>query len=126
MIMNLNLKPYASIILCMCLSTNIAIGSDSKRIEVYSISQNYWDVQAGDTLSQIIKQLLPYNPAMRKSLSKEVVSLNPGAFIQNNPDMLKANTRLWLPNNAPKKTSTPDHSKYDVKSFSWGHIRTPK
>ena len=32
--------------------------TNSKRIEVYSLSQNYWDVQYGDTLGGIAHHLL--------------------------------------------------------------------
>ncbi len=37
--------------------------SESKRIEVYSLSQNYWDTQYGETLGEIVLHLLPNDPA---------------------------------------------------------------
>lgn len=98
----------------------------SKRIEVYSISQSFWDVTPGETLGDIVKQLLPDNPAMRKNLLLEIVKLNPDAFSHSNPDNLKANVRLWLPNNAPAMQSAQDKNRYDVKSFSWGQVYRPK
>lgn len=100
--------------------------STPKRIEVYAISQNYWDVVAGETLGDIVKQLLPDNPQKRKMLLKEIVQLNPDAFSQSNPDNLKANIRLWLPNNAPVRGSVVDKSRYETQSFSWGQVHRVK
>lgn len=107
-----------SSILCADLLADTS--SKSKRIEVYTISQSFWDVKKRDTLSEIIKQLLPDNPKMREILSKEIIQLNPDAFINNNPDRLKAHIRLWLPNNSQIIHSKIDSEKYEVRSFSWG------
>ena len=74
------------------------MGKTYFRIEVYPVTQAYWDVKPGETLGEIVKQLLPNNPAMRKRLMNEIVELNPDAFSSSNPDNLKANVRLWLPN----------------------------
>ncbi|HED34256.1 MAG TPA: hypothetical protein ENJ08_08605 [Gammaproteobacteria bacterium] len=98
----------------------------SKRIEVYAISQNFWDVAPGETLGDIVKQLLPDNPQQRKILLKEIVQLNPDAFSQSNPDNLKANIRLWLPNNAPIRGPLMDKNRYDTQSFSWGQVHRGK
>jgi len=98
----------------------------SKRIEVYNISQNYWDVSPGDTLSNIVMQLLPYNSVMRKKLSSEIIKLNPHAFVQNQENSLKANVRLWLPNHISTANKSVDKDRYNIKSFSWGQINTPK
>lgn len=94
----------------------------SKRIEVYSISQNFWDVNTGDTLGEIVNQLLPDNPGKRKALLLKIISLNPDAFIQNSPDQLKDNVRLWLPNSTPVLYKAFDKNKYDIQSFSWGQV----
>jgi hypothetical protein len=55
--------------------------TESKRIEVYSLSQNYWDTRYGDTLGDIVHHLLPNNPAKREALKQDIVHLNPQAFI---------------------------------------------
>ncbi len=102
------------------------IAGQSKRVEVYSISQNFWDVIPGETLGDIVKQLLPDNPAMREKLLAEIVKLNPDAFSQSNPDNLKANIRLWLPNNFLPMQSVKDRERYEVKSFSWGQVYKAK
>jgi len=106
--------------------TTLTSATLSKRIEVYSISQNFWDVSAGDTLSGIVKQLLPNNSIMGEKLSHEIISLNPHAFSNNQADSLKANVRLWLPNSIMAAKNSPDRNKYNIKSFSWGQINTPK
>lgn len=107
-------------------SNTLATPGASKRIEVYAISQSFWDVTPGETLGDIVKQLLPDNPALRATLLNDIVKLNPDAFSQSNPDNLKANVRLWLPDNASAMRSPVDKSKYDVKSFSWGQIYRSK
>ncbi|MCW9048368.1 MAG: hypothetical protein OQK46_09855 [Gammaproteobacteria bacterium] len=100
--------------------------SQSKRVEVYAISQNFWDVTPGETLGDIVKQLLPDNPGLREKLLYQIVELNPDAFSQSNPDNLKANVRLWLPNNAPAMRQVKDNKLFNVKSYSWGQVYTPR
>lgn len=100
--------------------------SQPKRVEVYSISQNFWDVTPGETLGDIVKQLLPDNPGLREKLLYQIVELNPDAFSQSNPDNLKANVRLWLPNNAPAMRQIKDKKIFSVKSYSWGQVYTPR
>ena len=119
------LPTLLTIILTGLLCTQATAGQ-SKRIEVYSISQSFWDVTPGETLGDIVKQLLPDNPAMRKKLLNQIVELNPDAFSKSNPDNLKANVRLWLPNNAPAMQQVKDKNKYEVKSFSWGQVYKAK
>ena len=98
----------------------------SKRIEVYELSQNYWDTQYGDTLSQIVYYLLPNNPAKRESLKQDILHLNPGAFPNGNPANLLAGKRLWLPGYAKQADSIADPSETTVETYSWGNIKRPK
>lgn len=98
----------------------------SKRIEVYSISQSFWDVKPGETLGEIAHQLLPDNPGMRKHLIQDIMQLNSDAFSNSNPNSLKANTRLWLPDHAPMIKKAINKETHHVQSFSWGQVITPK
>ena len=98
----------------------------SKRIEVYSLSQNYWDTHSGETLSGIVAQLLPHNPNLQHKLMNDIISQNPNAFQDNNPDYMLANKRLWLPNNLAQTDSKADPQRTKVESFSWGNIKRPK
>lgn len=98
----------------------------SKRIEVYDLSQNYWDTQHGDTLSEITYFLLPNNPAKRQALSQEIVQLNPTAFINGDPATLLAGKRLWLPGHIKQADSIADPTKTKVETYSWGNIKRPK
>ena len=100
--------------------------ADSKRIEVYSLSQNYWDTQPGETLGEIAAQLLPNNFNLQQKLMNDIVSLNPDAFQDNDPNYMMANTRLWLPNNLAKADDKIDSKHTQVESFSWGNINRPK
>ena len=98
----------------------------SKRIEVYALSQNYWDTQYGDTLSKITYQLLPNNPAKRKTLTQDILQLNPNAFSNGDPARLLAGKRLWLPGYAKQPDSMVDPAKTTVEIYSWGNIKRPK
>jgi len=80
----------------------------------------------GDTLDEIVVQLLPGNPSMQKVLLSNILQLNPHAFSNNNSDQLKANVRLWLPNNTIITPGTPDKNKYESQSFSWGQVHRVK
>jgi Tfp pilus assembly protein FimV len=103
-----------------------SVFAESKRVEVYSLSQHYWDTQSGETLSGIAAQLLPNNPAMQQKLMNDIISQNPDAFQNNDPNYMQANTRLWLPNRLAKTDSKADPKYTQVESFSWGNIKRPK
>jgi len=100
--------------------------NDSKRIEVYSVSQNFWDVRPGETLGEIVIKLLPHNAEKRESLSLKILSLNPDAFSHADPDKLRANIRLWLPSSTLGIEHKTHNSQYEVKSFSWGQVYRTK
>lgn len=98
----------------------------SKRIEVYALSQNYWDTQFGDTLSEIVAQLLPNNPSKHTALKRDIVNLNPNAFINADPARLLADKRLWLPGYMKQADTRTDPSSTTVESYSWGNIKRAK
>jgi len=97
--------------------------TESKRIEVYSLSQNYWDTRYGDTLGDIVHHLLPNNPAKREALKQDIVHLNPQAFINGNPEQLLADKRLWLPGYMKQADSKADPKTTTVERYSWGNIK---
>jgi hypothetical protein len=98
----------------------------SKRIEVYSLSQNYWDTRPGDTLSTIVMHLLPNNPSKHAALQQEILQLNPGAFINADPAKLLANKRLWLPGHMKQADSKANPETTVVERYSWGNIKRPR
>ena len=100
--------------------------TNSKRIEVYSLSQNYWDTHYGDTLGEITLHLLPNNPARHEALKREIVHLNPHAFINGNPEKLLANQRLWLPGYMKQPDSKVNPLTTTVETYSWGNIKRPR
>ena len=100
--------------------------ADSTRIEVYPLTQHYWDTQPGESLSGIIVQLLPHNPNMQQKLMADIVSQNPDAFQDSDADYMLANVRLWLPNHLTQTDSKVDPEKTRVESFSWGNIKRAK
>ncbi len=97
--------------------------TNSKRIEVYSLSQYYWDTQYGDTLGEIVLHLLPNNPAKHEALKQDIVQLNPHAFISGNPEKLLANKRLWLPGYMKQADSKVNPATTTVETYSWGNIK---
>jgi hypothetical protein len=127
----MNLKTIITAALIYTLSHSVWADSStketpSKRIEVYSLSQSYWDTKYGDTLGEIAQQLLPYNKNKQQQLIINIIELNPNAFVKNKPATMKANLRLWLPNNMSHVGKHVDPSHYNVQSFSWGNIKRPK
>ena len=104
----------------------VTLKAESKRIYVYPVSQAYYDVKAGDTLGQIVQYILPNNRRMHTRLMRDILDLNPNAFINGNPDRLKAYVRLWLPNHAIHTAKQTNRSNFTVREYSWGYIKTPK
>jgi Tfp pilus assembly protein FimV len=100
--------------------------ADSKRIEVYELSQAYWDTQPGETLGEIVQTLMPDNQYLRAKLMREIVQLNPNAFINGDPGRMLANTRLFLPNSTVGTMQKSEEANYSVKQFQWGSIKTPR
>ncbi len=100
--------------------------SASKRIEVYALSQNYWDTRAGDSLSLIVQHLLPNNPGKRAALMQDILALNPAAFINGDINRMLADTRLWLPGYMKQADSKADPATTIVERYSWGNIKRPR
>jgi hypothetical protein len=113
-------------LLCSASASLHAAQTKSKRIEVYSLSQNYWDVQYGDTLSSIAHHLLPNNPSKRQALQQDILHLNPKAFIAGQPEKLQAGKRLWLPGYMKLADSNADPATTTVEVYSWGNIKRLK
>ena len=98
--------------------------ADSKRIEVYELSQTYVDVRPGDTLGEIAARLLPHNPSLQQKLMNEIMQLNPGAFPGNRAEHMLAGERLFLPNSMQQSDS--NERNVTIESFSWGNIKRPR
>ena len=113
------------VILCYA-NQSMAAQQQSHRIEVYALTQNYCDTRPGDTLDEIVTSLLPNNPARRESLKRDIVRLNPKAFIDENPSQLLANRRLWMPAYMKQADSKADPSTTIVEQYSWGNIKRPR
>ncbi len=109
----------------MLLLCSLPLWADSTRIEVYPISQNYRDVQNGDTLGEIAAELLPDTPNLRQRLMHEIIELNPDAFIDRDPNRLRAYSRLWLPNSPEQPANGANSAARTVENYSWGSISRP-
>ncbi|HHO58623.1 MAG TPA: hypothetical protein ENJ64_00170 [Thiotrichales bacterium] len=97
----------------------------STRVQVYALASNYYDTQAGDTLSTITQQLLQNNPNLRAQLAADILRLNPQAFIDNNPDRLLAGRRLQMPGYLTQ-AERPAAPTVSVEHYSWGNIKRPR
>ena len=120
---NLLANIFAALALSASFSSIANAEQQSKRIEVYSLSQNYWDTQYGDTLGEIAHHLLPNNPTKRATLKQDILHLNPQAFINGDPEQLLADKRLWLPGYMKQADSKVDPRTTTVENFSWGNIK---
>ena len=121
----LHYKFLTAVLIAGQLATGAAY-ADSKRIEVYELSQAYWDTQPGETLGEIVQSLMPDNQYLRAKLMQEIVQLNPNAFINGDPGRMLANTRLFLPNSTVGTMHNTEEANYSVKQFQWGSIKTPR
>jgi Tfp pilus assembly protein FimV len=110
------------LLLLVLFSASLA-SAESRRIEVYPLSQNYWDIKAGDTLGGIVSALLPENRYLQQKLKDEILALNPDVFPDGDPDRMLANRRLWLPNAVRQPEKTLDSSAYHIETYQWGSIK---
>jgi len=106
----------------MLLSTSMA-WAESTRIEVYPLSQNYWDIKTGDTLGEIVNTLIPGNPYLQEKLMRDILSLNPQVFPGGNPNHMLAHKRLWLPNAVKQPNDSINASGYTIETYQWGSIK---
>ena len=65
--------------------------------EAYNAEVRYLHVQKGQTLHNIVKRLYPKRVKQWPKITKDIVRLNPHAFINANPTRMKADVRLTLP-----------------------------
>ncbi|PCJ84028.1 MAG: hypothetical protein COA54_14480 [Thiotrichaceae bacterium] len=65
--------------------------------EAYNAEVRYLHVQKGQTLHNIVKRLYPKRVKQWPKITKDIVRLNPHAFINADPTRMKADVRLTLP-----------------------------
>ena len=97
--------------------------AESRRIEVYPLSQNYWDVKTGDTLGEIIEAVMPRNPYLQAKLMRDILALNPDVFPDGNPHRMLADKRLWLPNAARPQRAAVGSSDHAIETYQWGNVK---
>jgi len=74
--------------------------------EAYNADIRYLHVQKGQTLHNIIRRLYPERKKEWPKLTKDIVRLNPHAFIDSNPTKMKAGVRLKLPKKVVVRSQT--------------------
>ena len=62
-----------------------------------AMSSGYYLVQSGDTLDEIITQLIGETPIRRRILREAFVQANPNSFRSGNPNYMLAGVRLRVP-----------------------------
>ncbi|MBN1379262.1 MAG: hypothetical protein JXA04_08495 [Gammaproteobacteria bacterium] len=97
--------------------------AESKRVHVYQLPQQTWDVRPGDTLSGISAALLPGSRADQRELMQSILEINPDAFINRNPNRLRAYVRLVLPGEVETYSVSAEDSTTHVQQFNWGSIQ---
>jgi hypothetical protein len=65
--------------------------------EVYNADIRYLHVQRGQTLHNIVRRLYPQRKKEWAQLARDIVRINPHAFVDNDPTRMKAGVRLKLP-----------------------------
>jgi hypothetical protein len=65
--------------------------------EAYNADIRYLHVQRGQTLHNIIRRLYPERKNEWPQLSRDIVRINPHAFVDHDPTKMKAGVRLKLP-----------------------------
>ena len=117
------MKSLLSVVLLVLFS--FYVQADSKRVQVYEKSQQYWDVKSGQSLSQICQKLRTQSKTSRLVCQQQVFKKNPAAFINKDPNKLIVGKRLWLPGSY-QAVSKQYNNKYHIQKFNWGSIKTPK
>jgi len=88
-------------VLVLGLNSSVSFAADDYNAEV-----RYLHVQKGQTLHNIVKRLYPNRVKQWPKITKDIVRLNPHAFINADPTRMKADVRLTLPLKAVVR-STP-------------------
>ncbi len=119
-------KQLCVVLLLLTSSLALTATAGSTRVEVYPLSQTYIDTREGDTLSELVADLLPHNPELQRLLMRDILLRNPHAFPGSSIDTMLANERLWLPNAMQQSDSKPNDKDVEVESFSWGNVKRPR
>ncbi len=91
---------YSLIILLIINLVSLPLIAETK----FKTDVRYLHVQKGQTLHNIVKRLYPKNVKKWSEITRDVVRMNPHAFVNNNPTRMKAGVRLTLPLKVLAKT----------------------
>ncbi|HEX7026814.1 MAG TPA: hypothetical protein VF268_06205 [Gammaproteobacteria bacterium] len=116
-----NIIPSIAFMVCLGWAFNAC--AESIRVHVYPLSQQYWDVRPGDTLGQIVESLVPADRNKQRYLMRDIVELNPDAFLDGDPNRLRANVRLWLPNVLQQPVERRTGENITIERYEWGSIK---
>ena len=117
----------SSLILCaLCATLCTSAYADSKRVQVYELTQTFVDVLPGDTLGEIAATLIPYNHTLQQRLMDDIMRMNPDAFPQGEARRLLSGSRLFLPNSLQPAMHGEAAGDFSVETFSWGSIKRQK
>ena len=86
-------KQLCVVLLLLTSSLALTATAGSTRVEVYPLSQTYIDTREGDTLSELVADLLPHNSELQRLLMRDILLRNPHAFPGSSIDTMLANER---------------------------------
>jgi hypothetical protein len=92
------------------------------------ISSGYYLVQSGDTLDEIIAQLVGETPIRRRIMREAFVQANPNSFRNGNPNYMLAGVRLRVPDSDDIIELLFDMDSPEMRSMSQsreGWVRFP-
>ena len=90
--------------------------------EAYNADIRYLHVQKGQTLHNIVTRLYPERKKEWPQLSKDIIRLNPHAFVDNDPTKMKAGARLKLPKKVVVRSHTVKQKKVGIVADSSGSV----
>ncbi len=70
----------------------------------FNTDVRYLHVQQGQTLHNIVKRLYPQNVKKWSEITRDIVRMNPHAFVNSDPTRMKAGVRLTLPGKVLSRT----------------------
>ncbi|MCK4834154.1 MAG: FecR domain-containing protein [Gammaproteobacteria bacterium] len=94
----------------------------SHATEAFNADIRYLHVQKGQTLHNIITRLYPQRKKEWSQLKKDIINLNPHAFINNDPAKMKAGARLKLPKKVVVRSRAAKPKRVGTVAESSGNV----
>lgn len=102
-----------AVIVFLAVPIQSVFADQAKASDISKVDVRFLYVQPGQTLHNIVKRLYSHRKSEWPKITKDIVRMNPQAFVNNDATKMKAGVRLELPQRNKTKT---------VKKFSKKHV----